>query len=280
MASNTKSLLTSDKPGKFDDKKGQQNKDDEKIIMSDENLIFSDEKARLTVLINICRMLTRRGYLDLQKYKFTGDQSKRAETITPASIVEIPDNDIFDNSKFLPFVGKRSDNGVYVIKLDNNIKNETKSDSSELKVDKAEFDGSIVVVKLVPSVVKDITNSTILNDFFKSYPNNHKIIVFDGMSDKVYSTLHKKKHVETFDKTSLMIDLMSHICAPISCEFVTLQDISHIKNPKFSKIAENDPLIRYYNGKRGQYIRVVAPSLNNGIETHYRKVIEPKSAFK
>lgn len=240
------------------------------------NLYFSEEKIRLTVLTNICRMMVTRGYMDANKYK--KDLEKKDDKDTVRSIIEQPSaNDKIDNALFLPFIETRVDNNTYVIPLDTPYRDQRDGKGESANI---EFDGSAVIVKIIPQVVKDISNSPLLNDFFKTYNKNHKIVVFDGMADKVYNVLSKKRNVEVFDRDFLMIDLMSHRGAPVSCSLVTEQDISYITNPKIAKILENDPLCRYYNGKKGLIIRVVRSSLNNSEEIVYRKVIEPKSVFK
>jgi DNA-directed RNA polymerase subunit H (RpoH/RPB5) len=239
------------------------------------NLYFSEEKIRLTVLTNICRMMVTRGYMDADKYK--RDPEKPVNKDAKQSIIEqLSANDKIDNSLFLPFIETRIDNNTYIIPLDTPYRDQ-REEKGEANV---EFDGSVVIVKIIPQILKDISNSPLLNEFFKQYNKNHKIIVFDGMADKVYNVLSKKKNVEVFDRNYLMIDLMSHRGAPVSCSLVTNEDIKYITNLKIAKILENDPMCRYYNGKKGLIIRVVRTSLNNSEEIVYRKVIEPKSVFK
>jgi DNA-directed RNA polymerase subunit H (RpoH/RPB5) len=239
------------------------------------NLYFSEEKIRLTVLTNICRMMVTRGYIDADKYK--RDPEKPVNKDAKQSIIEqLSANDKIDNSLFLPFIETRIDNNTYIIPLDTPYRDQ-REEKGEANV---EFDGSVVIVKIIPQILKDISNSPLLNEFFKQYNKNHKIIVFDGMADKVYNVLSKKKNVEVFDRNYLMIDLMSHRGAPVSCSLVTNEDIKYITNLKIAKILENDPMCRYYNGKKGLIIRVVRTSLNNSEEIVYRKVIEPKSVFK
>jgi DNA-directed RNA polymerase subunit H (RpoH/RPB5) len=243
------------------------------------NLQYSEEQIRLTVLTNICRMLVTRGLMSPSKYAYSNkedekkhDTDKGVRSIT----VEHPTGkDHINNVLFLPFIGARADNNVYVIPLDAPQRDQAKA---EAKID---FDGSVVIIKIIPQIVKDVSNSPILNDFFKSYNKNHKIIVFDGMSDKVFSVLSKKKNVESFGRDFFMMDMMSHVNAPKKVEFVTLADIPHITNPKLAKMHENDPTCMYFNGKQGQILRIISPSINNCVFVGYRKVVAPKpGAFK
>lgn len=225
------------------------------------NLYFDDEKKRLTVLTNICRMLVTRGYMDKNKYSSKNSNEKKE------SIVESPSNDHLDNSLFLPFIQTRSDNNIYEITLDTPYR--TSRDEST----NSNYDGSKIYVKLIPQIIKDVNHSQMLDDFIKSYENFHKIVVFDSIADKVYMALRKKKNLELFEMDDLMIDLMSHVCAPISCEFVNLKDINYITNPKFETIHENDPIVKYNNGHKGDIMRILRQSLNNSVDVVYKRVI-------
>lgn len=211
---------------------------------------FGNEELRLTVLVNICKMLITRGYMDANKYMTRG---------------------IIDDKLFMSFIGKYADNSVYYIPLDTPYKDEIQEPH--------EFKNNIVVVKLISQNVKDVTNSPILNDFFKTYGQYHKIIVFDDMSDRVYTVISRKKNAEVFSRNALLIDLMSHVCSPNSCKLVSPEEVKHIINPKFSKIYENDPLCRYFNGKKGMILRIVRISINNVQEIGYRRIVEAQPLF-
>src|SRR5579872_35473 len=245
--------------------------------MSTESFInpqFSDEKIRLTLLTNICRMMIRRGHMDPEKYKKHTEEDNKKNTndnmmkpkVDPPSI-----HDPYDNDLFLPFIENRSDNNVYIIPIDNPFR-----DEREAAVDggNLEFDGSSLIVKLIPQVVKDISNSPILNDFLKSFSNNHKIVVFDGYADKVYNIIRKKKNIEVFDRTYLMIDLMSKVDAPLGCTIIDKDDIKHIINPRYGRMHENDPTAKYYNARTGSFLRIERASINNSKDIGYSKIKE------
>lgn len=244
------------------------------------NLRFNDEKIRLTVLTNICRMMIRRGHMNPEKYKKkegTSDQTVNTENVIRRIRVEPPSlSDPYDNDLFLPFIGSRVDNNTYVIPIDAPFRDQREMNGEGGNI---EFDGSSLIVKIIPQIVKDISNSPILNDFLKLYNNNHKIVVFDGAADKVFNAIRRKKNIEVFDRDYLMIDYMEYNGAPSKCEFVTLKDIEYISNPKFGKAHENDPLSIYYNAKIGDIMRIERTSINNSLEVAYRRVIEPKAIF-
>jgi hypothetical protein len=233
------------------------------------NLRFDEEQIRMTVLTNIARMFVRRGHMDFNKYKATEKKTK-----TKSRVVH-PENDIFDNDKFLPLVENKSDENIYVFPMDFPIQESGKHNKKE----KSSFDGSKLIIKIFNLEIKDLTNNTAVNEFMKSHPNNHKLIVFDKMTDKVYRSVRREKNIEVFEQPSLMIDLMSHEIAPIECEIIERKNIDHVKNPKFGKICENDPVAMYYYAKEGSFLRSLIPSMNNSLEVHINNVIEPKPYF-
>ena len=229
------------------------------------SLIFDDEKIRLTILTNLCRMLVKRGNISFDKYGLKKEKNEYE------NITLVPPNNKIDNDLFLPFIKKREDNYIYTIPIDNAFKDE--------RTDSNDFNGNILVVKIIPQVIKDIGSSSLINDFMKTYTKNKKIIIFDGMSDKVHNILSKRKNTEVFDRNYLMIDLMSLVIAPLDCSLLTVKDIEHIMSPKFAKIYENDPIVRYYNGKKNGIIKIIRTSLNNSIEIVYKKIIDFKAVF-
>lgn len=230
------------------------------------SLYKTNEIIRLTVITNICRMLVSRGYMDIEKYKSDGKLKRKNPADSPSV------SDRIDNDKFLHFINEKTETNVYTIPLDVHYKDDRLHHNNDI----LDFDGSKIIVKLIPQKVKDITNSPVVDEFLKNYDRFHKIIVFDEMSDKVYNTLNKKYNVESFDRDYFMIDMMSHECAPIECTILADTDISHILKPNISKISSNDPLVRYYDAKKGNILRVVRPSLNNSREIALLRVGEQK----
>lgn len=242
------------------------------------NLYKDDETIRLTVLSNICRMMIRRGVLDINKHTNKNPGSGPSES---GDIEQISKMDPIDNNSFLKHIGKRSDNGVYVIPTDVHFKDDMlRTDEGKRKDENIDFDGSKLVVKIIPQKITDITNSQIINDFLKTHVNHHKLMVFDSISEKAHASIRKHYNLEAFDKDSLMMDLMSYICAPIGCMLVNTSDMKHIINPKIAKIHENDPMARYYSAKKGDIVRIIRASANNSMDVAYRRVIDPKPVSK
>ena len=237
------------------------------------NLAVSDEQIRVTVLTNIIRMMIRRGYINGSAYKNEKDSKKRTEhkIVAPSSSVY----DEFDNSKILGIIPEHSDSGVYIFNLDTPYP----ADSTQEGGERIEIDSKTLAVKIINQSVKDVGNSPILNDFLKTHAKQHKIVVFDDISDKVFTVFRKIQNAEVFSQAFLMIDMMSHALAPLECHFVTQQDMDFMVSTKFSWMHVNDPLCRYYAGKVGNIMRIIRPSTNNVLSVSYRRIDGPKPVF-
>lgn len=243
-------------------------KDMKKNIQSNDFVAIykTDEEVRLTILTNVCRMMINRGYLDINKYKHSGNIKDRKRSPYLKS-------DNIDNDLFLKYIGKRTDDNVYVVPVDMHFKDEMIL--SNAKNNNNNFDGSKVVIKILSKKITDINNSPLVNEFLKKYTKQHKIIIFNEISDKAYKSILNSYNIEAFEKKHLMIDLMAHICAPENVKILNKHHIRHIINPKFHSIKANDPLCRYYNAKINDILRVIRPSANNSFEVGYYSVIEP-----
>jgi hypothetical protein len=238
------------------------------------NLAVSDEQIRINVLTNIIRMMIRRKYINSDSYKnIISDKKTQTEHKIVAS--SSSEYDEFDNTKILQIIPERSDNGIYVFNLDNPTQNESAQDEDN----QDDFDTKTLVVKIFNNSVKDVSNSPQLNEFLKLHAKQHKIVVFDDIADKVFLAFRKYRNAEVFSQVYLMMDMMSHVLAPMSCEFVTHADMAFMVSTKFSWMHENDPLCRYYAGKVGQIMRIIRPSTNNVLSVSYRRIDSPKPVF-
>lgn len=208
-------------------------------------IIKNDEVIRKTLLTNTCKMMISRGYLN---------------------------KDNWTNEKISKLVEKKTDNSVYEFKTDVNLK----SNSSKIP----NFDGSKFYVAIIPQKVMDTGNSPVFLEFNKTYANYHKIIIFDSISDKAQNNFRRKPNLEAFEKDFLMINLPDYGPAPISYQIMTPDEISHIKNPRISKLLHNDPAAIYYGLKKGNIVRIIRRSHNNSEAVAYRKVVHGHIKFK
>jgi len=200
------------------------------------------ETIRKTVLSNTIKMFTERGYI----------------------------NKSLD--KNLKNIEKIKDDDIYSINLDNNIK---PNNTDKTYTDK--FDGSTIIVKIIHQKIQGIAKIPAVKDFINTYKNYHKIFIFDSISDKAKMALCDIPNTEAFNETFLMINLVDYIDSPkyevlSEEESKELLESYILKKKDMMKILTTDPVVEYFNIKRGDIIRIIRPSEQSGKSIAYRIV--------
>lgn len=197
---------------------------------------------RKTVLTNIIKMFNARGYI-------TSSLNKRLEDIK-----------------------NKKDDDTYKILLDKKI---DPSSNDKTYVDK--FEGDYIMVRIIHQKVQGIAKLPLVKDFLNQYKYSHKILVFDGISDKVKLSLSILPNTEVFNEAFLMINILEHIDCP---EYEVLSEEEGkevlesyiLKKNEMMKILSDDPIVKYFNLKRGDIIRIIRPSEQSGKNIAYRIV--------
>ena len=179
-------------------------------------------------------------------------------------------NKSFD--KNIQYITKNRDDDSYTITLDEPIK--CKSDDNDYK---KKFDGSAVMIKIIHQKVQGIAKIPAVKDYLTSYKYNHKIFIFDSISEKAKEMLTINNHTEVFNEAFLMINILDHIDSP-KYELLNEDEIKEIlesyiiKKKDIPKILTSDPIVNYFNLKRGDIIRIIRPSEQSGKNIAYRIV--------
>lgn len=174
--------------------------------------------------------------------------------------------------KHLEYIKKIDDDDVYIFKLDKEIK----SESTDKKI-KDKFNNLQVIVKIIHQKIQGITKMPIIKDFLTQNSNTHKIFVFDGISDKAKTSLTELFNTEVFEEAFLMLNIIDHIDSP-RYELLTedeekeVMDTYLLKKKEIKKILTSDPIVFYFNLKRGNIIRIIRPSEQSGNSIDYRIV--------
>lgn len=187
----------------------------------------------------------------------------------------LTERDLIDNKnseKYLDDVKKTGTDDIYVFKLTKNIKPDGE-DKEYIK----KFNGSTVVVKIIHQKVQGIAKMPIIKDFISQFANTHKIFVFDSISDKAKASLMDLPNIEVFNESFLMMNLVDHIDSP-KYELLTEEqekeflDSYMLKKKEMMKILTTDPVVSYFNLKRGNIIRIIRCSEQCGNNVAYRVV--------
>jgi DNA-directed RNA polymerase subunit H (RpoH/RPB5) len=201
-----------------------------------------DEIIRKTILTNIIKMFNARGYI-------TTSLNKRLEEIKI-----------------------KKDDDTYKIILDKKI---PPSNTDKEYIDK--YEGGYIMVRIIHQKVQGIAKLPLVKDFLNQYKYNHKLFVFDGISDKVKLSLCILPNTEVFNEAFLMINILEHIDCP-EYEILTEEEGKEVldsyilKKNEMMKILSDDPIVKYFNLKRGDIMRIIRPSEQSGQNIVYRIV--------
>lgn len=119
-------------------------------------------------------------------------------------------------------------------------------------------------------------NTSVINETMKVKDGIHKIIIVD---DVVFSNLKENnKFVELFKTSELMLNLIDFKYCPKAImlneeeikQVLKDYNVSKKQLPQFEK---KDPLVRYYNGRKGDMFKIIRSSPVSGIAIAYRVVV-------
>lgn len=206
------------------------------------------EIIRTEILTNLTKMFSERGYINKENIG-------RAQR------------------EFL----KISDTDTYLIKLDKPIQPDNNSQDYVKK-----FNSTTLAVKIIHQKILGLTKIPSVKEFLDSYANHHKLFIFDGISDKAKQTLCSIPNTEVFVEPFLMINLVEHIDSPkyqvlSEEESKEVLDSYLVKKKELPKMLTTDPVVSYFNLKRGQILRIIRFSEQSGYSVAYRIVAKGAS---
>ena len=169
-------------------------------------------------------------------------------------------------------IKKPESTDIYVINLDKPMLPEGTNANKN-------FNGKTLAVRIVHQKIVGITKIPVIKEFLDNFPLQHKVFIFTDISDKAKTTLMNVPNTEVFIEPFLMINLVEHIDSPkyevlSDKEIEELQQSYMLQKKEIPKILTSDPVVSYFNLKRGQVIRIIRPSEQSGFAVAYRIVIK------
>lgn len=153
------------------------------------------------------------------------------------------------------------------------FKNPTDDNTYSIDLEK---DKKKTIVRLIPQKIVGVTKIPVIKEFLDSYKNHHKIMIFDSITDKAKASL-STAHTEVFTEDFFMINITDHIDSP-KYEILSEQEVTellntyNVKRNNLNKILTSDPIVSYFNLKRGQVIRILRCSEQTQKSVAYRIV--------
>lgn len=217
------------------------------------------DEVRQIVLTNIIKMLVARHWLSADEY------SSAVSNITKT----------------------HNDDNIYKIKLSRSLLELDSytfgmQEEKDVKADKKNkgektFDGTMVIVKLLPQKVTGVNKSPIITEFINTYSKYHKLLIVDSISDKAKTQLSNTPHTEVFNENVIMLNLLEHECSP-SYEILSEKEVEelysayNITKRKMEKLYYNDAVSLYLYLKEGQIVRITRNNEVTGKSIAYRLV--------
>ena len=139
------------------------------------------------------------------------------------------------------------------------------------------FNPKLLIIKIIHQKILGITKLPIIKEFIETNVSSHKLFIFDGISDKAKQTIYAYPNTEVFIESFLMVNIVEHIDSP-SYELLTEDEQKEVletyivKRKELPKLLTSDPIVSYFNLKRGQIIRVISCSEQSGFAIRYRIV--------
>ena len=201
------------------------------------------EMIRIEVLSNLIKMFSERGYINRDNIKTNINKIKKPESTD-----------------------------IYVINLDKPMLPEGTNANKN-------FNGKTLAVRIVHQKIVGITKIPVIKEFLDNFPLQHKVFIFTDISDKAKTTLMNVPNTEVFTEPFLMINLVEHIDSPkyevlSDKEIEELQQSYMLQKKEIPKILTSDPVVSYFNLKRGQVIRIIRSSEQSCFAVAYRIVIK------
>lgn len=119
-------------------------------------------------------------------------------------------------------------------------------------------------------------NSNLVNEKLKVEKDKHKILIID---DIIASSVKKtNKYTEIFKTSELMLNLVDFKYCP-KVQLLTTEESEkvlkdyNVTKKQLPQFDINDPMVRYYNGKKGDIFKIFRNSLVSGVSIAYRIVV-------
>lgn len=136
-------------------------------------------------------------------------------------------------------------------------------------------------LKIIRSKLSSLSKSNDIRNFLNNNSRKKNILVFmkiDNVTSKD-KLLREYLECEIFEESDFLMDKASHWFVPHHEIFNgnkdELYDEYNLTDETIPKILLTDPMVRYYNAKEGQIMRIIRNSDESGLSITYRLVIKP-----
>jgi len=136
--------------------------------------------------------------------------------------------------------------------------------------------GDNYAIKLIFQKITATGKQSIVNEFFREYPQYKKIIIAYDFNNKIVDYV-TRQHTQIFRESALLTDIISYRDQP-QFELLTPSEMEKVKEEyniteyTTEKFMRNDPVVKYFALKKGDIVRIIRPSITSGQAIAYRIV--------
>lgn len=211
------------------------------------------DTIRNTVLSNLVKMLVNRKWI----------LPENLQTVTQNLLKTHSDEDLFK---------------IKLAKSLSEISTYEPTEDGKEKEDGETFDGTLIIVKILPQKLTGVYKSPIISEFLNVYKKNHKILIIESISEKAKQNLSSFEHTEIIEESFLMLDLLEHVCSPqyevlSPTEEKEFLERYHLTRRQMPKMFDTDKTAIYLYLKKKQIVRIIRNSELTGKSIYYRIVV-------
>lgn len=132
-------------------------------------------------------------------------------------------------------------------------------------------------VKIIFQKITTTGKQSLIYDFLFTYTTYKKILIANDYNTKVVDYA-QSRNTQIFKECALLVDIISHKDQP-QFEVLTPTEIEKVKAEynvteyTLKKYLKNDPVVKYFDLKKGAVVRIVRPSPTTGYSIDYRVVV-------
>lgn len=136
-------------------------------------------------------------------------------------------------------------------------------------------------LKIIRAKLSSLSKSNDIRNYLNHNSRKKNILVFikienSSSKDKL---MREYSDCEIFDESDFLMDKASHWFVPQHEVFQgskeELYEEYNLTDETISKILTTDPMVRYYDAKEGQIMRITRSSDESGLSVAYRLVVKP-----
>lgn len=136
-------------------------------------------------------------------------------------------------------------------------------------------------LKIIRTKLSSLSKSNDIRNYLSNNSRKKNILVFMKIENNSSKDKLLREYIdcEIFEESDFLMDKASHWFVPhheiFDGDRERLYDEYNLSDETIPKILTTDPMVRYYDAKEGQIMRIIRSSDESGLSVIYRLVVKP-----